>query len=354
MHVYIHVPFCKSICNYCDFCKFYYNKDWAKDYLIALEKEIEKRYKNEFISTIYIGGGTPSIFSVRELKTLFRILKMFKMKNLKEFTFEMNPCDINEEKLQLLKENNVTRLSIGVQSFNNKTLKYLGRDHDKNTAINKICLAKKYIPNINVDIIYAVPTQSLKEIKKDLRTLKKLDVAHISAYSLIIEPNTKLYINNTKSISEDNDYMMYKTIQKRLERFGYNQYEISNYSKKGYKSTHNLGYWDYDDYYGFGVGAHSLIKGYRIENTRDIKNYIDGEYILKKQKLSKKEQIEEYIMLGLRKISGINKNDFKKRFNKNLEEAISVTPLEKNNEEYKISKEKLYIMNEIIIKILPK
>ena len=271
---YIHIPFCMSICSYCDFCKFYYNREMVNKYLSALEQEINSRYKGEVLNTIYIGGGTPSCLNIEELTRLFEILKVFKIDNL-EYTIECNIENITEEKLVLFKKYGINRISIGIQTFNDKYIKYLNRNHTKNSAIETINLVKKYFDNINVDLIYALPKQTLEELGNDIDIYLGLDISHISTYSLLIEPHTMLYNNNEENIDENLDYEMYKLICNKLS--DYEHYETSNFGK--IKSRHNLVYWNNEEYYGFGMGASGYINSIRYDNTRSFNEYIKGNYV---------------------------------------------------------------------------
>ena len=307
---YIHIPFCNNICNYCDFCKLLYNKNFVKKYLDALEKEITNNYKNEILDTIYVGGGTPSSLSVSELNKLFSIIKIFKLSKDYEFTFEVNIEDITEEKLEKLKENKVNRLSIGIESFNDKYLKYLGRNYTSVIIKEKVELAKKYFDNINVDLMYALKNESLDDLEKDIDKILTLDIKHISCYSLIIEKNTKLYIDNTKYISDDLDSDMYDLIDKKLEN-KYHRYEVSNYSITSYESRHNLTYWKNNEYYGFGLGAAGYIDNIRYTNTRNLSKYISGSYESQEEVLTKEDEIKYEFILGLRLTNGINKDNLK-------------------------------------------
>ena len=271
--VYIHIPFCKNICTYCDFCKMYYNENWIDKYLESLDNEIKENYKNEKISTLYLGGGTPSCLPVIYLKKLFKIIDKINLDNNYEFTIECNIEDITEEKLKLFTLNKVNRLSIGIQSFNNKILKYLGRNYNSDIIDKKIKLAKKYFDNINIDLIYAVKNQTIKDLKDDIDRFLKLDISHISCYSLMIENNTILSNNNEKYIDEDLDRNMYDLICGKLKE-KYNHYEISNFAKKGYESKHNLSYWNNNEYYGFGLSASGYINNIRYTNTKNLSKYI--------------------------------------------------------------------------------
>lgn len=356
---YIHIPFCKSICSYCDFCKMNYQKEWIEVYLDVLKEEIEEKYADEYLDTIYIGGGTPSCLSKEELNKLFDIIKIFNLNEEYEFTFECNVNDITEELLNILKENQVNRLSIGVESFNNNNLKLIERKHTFEDALTKINLVKNYgFNNINVDLIYALPEETLSTVKKDINQLLKLDIPHISTYSLIIEEHTKLKIKGIKEIDQDLDAKMYEYIVKKLTNNNYNHYEISNFAKKGYESRHNLTYWNNEYYYGFGLGAHGYVHGVRYENTRSFHDYLNGKYILEENILSKQQIMENELMLGLRKTKGINLNEFFNKYDINLQDVFDIKPLLKTKDLiYKngnifVNPTKLYIMNEILLKLI--
>ncbi len=364
--VYIHIPFCKSICSYCDFCKFIYKDEWAQSYLNNLKNEIYEYYEGDTVKSIYIGGGTPSSLSIDDLKFLFKILEVFKRSNDYEFTFECNINDINEEMLNLLKSVGVNRISIGIESFDKVNLKFLNRKHDKKIIKNNIKLVKKYFDNINVDLIYALPTETYHILKKDVNYILDLDVPHISTYSLIIEEHTVLYNKKIKNIDEDDDYKMYKYICNKLKRKGYNHYEVSNFAKEGYESKHNLTYWNNQEYYGFGLGSHGYVNKIRYENTRNFNKYLKNEYKLNELLVSTQEEMENEIILGLRKLKGINIYEFKNKYNVDIDKVFpkikKVIDSKKGLLEYNevdsshkylyIPEKKIYIMNEIINMIL--
>lgn len=312
---YIHIPFCKTICSYCDFCKMFYNEELVDIYLLELEKEIKENYKGETLETLYIGGGTPSSLNVKQLNKLLNIIKIFKLEENYEFTVECNIESITKETLELLYKNKVNRLSIGIQTFNEKYLKFLNRNHTKKEILKKINIAKNLgFENINIDLMYAFPNETLKELEEDIDEFLKLNVEHISTYSLIIEPHTKLYIDKIKNIDEDLDRKMYDLICKKLKENNYNHYEISNFSKENYESKHNLTYWNNNNYYGFGCGASGYIDNIRYDNTRNIQEYIKENYVKNKEILSKNIEIENEFILGLRKIKGINIDEFNKKY----------------------------------------
>ena len=356
--MYIHIPFCKSICSYCDFCKMFYNKKIVDKYLASLEEEIKLKYNNQEMDTIYIGGGSPSSLDIDELKRLFSILNNIKLSGNYEFTFEMNLSDIDEEKLIYLKKNNVNRLSIGVESVNSKYFKFLNRYSTKELVIEKINLVKKYFSNFNIDLMYAFNGQSLEEVLDDLTFIESLNPPHISIYSLIIEEHTKIFIDNVKSIDDELESKMYYSIISFLEKKGYIHYEISNFSKSGYESRHNLSYWNNLEYFGFGLGASGYINGIRYTNTRSIDKYIKGFYVLEKEKITKKVDMENEMIFGLRKIKGVNKNNFFNKFNTSIYDIFDIIGLVENkllideNGYIFIPKDKLYVSNSILVNFL--
>ena len=356
MSVYIHIPFCNSICTYCDFCKIYYNKKYVMRYLDSLRKEIEERYNDEEVSTIYIGGGTPTCLDDEELKELLKITKLFNVKDKIEFTIEGNIESITENKLKIMKEYGVNRICIGVQSFNDNVIKLLGRKHNKNEVFSKIELVKKYFDNINIDLIYAA-YEDTDILKEDINNFLFLDIPHISTYSLIIEDNTILKIKGYKNINEDLDYEMYSYIEKTLEENNYIHYEISNYAKKGYESRHNLVYWNNDFYYGFGLSSTSFINNKRRINTKNLTKYLDDNYLDKEVYEDEKVRMENEVMLGLRKLSGIDLNNFRYKYNYDLENVFNIDELIRDGyliieDNYlRINKKYIYISNEILLRI---
>ena len=356
--VYIHIPFCSSICSYCDFCKFLHNDKWASLYLEVLNHEIDEYYEDDTVKTIYIGGGTPSVLSTSNLIKLFKIIKKFKLNEEYEFTFECNVNDITEDLLILLKENGVNRISIGVESFNKYKLKFLNRKHTKEEIFNNIKLCKKYFKNINVDLIYALPIENMLVLRNDISNLLKLNVDHISTYSLIIEEHTALYNKKIKPIPEELDYKMYKYICNKLKRKGYKHYEVSNFARNNKESVHNLTYWNNDEYYGFGLGAHGYINNVRYENTRNFNKYLNSEYRFNELMVSIQEEMENELMLGLRKLEGVSINEFYNKFDKNifevfkLQDAIDKKYLINKDGYIFIPEDKIYVMNEIINMIM--
>ena len=356
---YIHIPFCKEICSYCDFCKLYSNSKFIDKYLNALEKELNDIYRGEVLDTIYIGGGTPSVLNIKELRKLFNIInKLNKSKNC-SITIENNFESITKKKLDLYKENNVNRLSFGIETTNTKLLKLLNRKLNKNKVEEIIKYAKDIgIDDINLDLIYALPGESIDDVRKDLNYILSLNPTHISTYSLMIEEHTFMYINNVKNIDEEIDLNMYKEIIKVLKNNKYKHYEISNFAKENYESKHNLTYWHNNTYYGFGLAAASYLNNERYINTRSINKYIEGNRIKEKEILSKEDSMDYEIMLNLRLSEGINKDNFYKKYNIHLEDYINYKDLvnkkyliETNNKLY-IPEKYFYISNNIILELL--
>lgn len=356
MSVYIHIPFCNYICSYCDFCKIIYDKRYVKRYLDSLRSEIVSRYRGEEVKTIYIGGGTPSSLDTQELIMLLDIISLFNLSSDYEFTIEGNIESINEDKLIIMKKYGVNRISVGVESFNSDIIKLLGRRHTKEEVFDKINLIKRYIDNINVDIIYGAYSD-ISILKSDISYALKLNVNHISAYSLIIEDNTLLKVNGFSYIDEDIDFEMYKYINDTLVSNGYIHYEISNYAKRGYESRHNLVYWNNDYYYGFGLSSCSYIDNERIVNTKNLSKYLDGEYIATSIIEDINVRMENEVMLGLRKFKGINLDVFRSKYKRDLMDVFNTDDLIRDGylvieDNYlRISSEYMYISNEIIVRM---
>ncbi len=356
--LYIHIPFCRHICTYCDFCKMYYNEEMVSSYLEALQKELATLPHTSF-QTIYIGGGTPSALSKKARQMLVAMLRPLRKAQNYEWTFECNPEDIDIDLLNDLKEMGINRISMGVETVQEKFFSLLGRKSQKKEVIAKINLLKKYgFTNINVDLMYALPNQTLDDLKADLTFFLSLDITHISCYSLIIEENTILKVNKITPISEDLDFMMYQTICQTLREYGFTHYEISNFAKPGYLSKHNLVYWHNEHYYGVGLGASGYIDQVRYQNTKSINHYLNGSYRLEEEHLTKQDQMMEEMILGLRTLQGVSKKHFYEKFQTTIEEQYDIMDLLeqhllKETEEYfYIPEDKLYISNEILLRFL--
>ena len=314
--LYIHIPFCMKKCKYCDFVSFECGDKDA--YIDALMNELNS-YKGTEVDTVFIGGGTPTTLSLKQINRLFaHINDTFHLSGNVEWTVEANPSTFDKEKLKLMKELGVNRLSVGVQSFSDVELKALGRIHTADKAKEAIELAKEYFENINIDIISAVPNQTRESFVNTLDTAISLNPTHISCYSLILEEGTPLYAEyeSGKLIlpDEDSERKMYETACERLEKAGYMQYEISNFAKNGYECKHNLKYWHLNDYIGAGVAAHSLIGDKRQENTSDLSKYINGQYRDVEEKITKDGLRFEFIIMTLRLTDGLSGKEYYERF----------------------------------------
>lgn len=325
--LYIHIPFCDHICTYCDFHKEIGKESKQIAYINSLIKELsfyQDKYEN--IQTIYIGGGTPSSLNSKLLELLFTSIKKYiNLNNVTEFTVECNPNDVNQQLIDLFLKYQISRVSLGVQTFNQSHLDFLGRTHDKVDVLNAIDLLNlNNITNISVDLMFALTNQTLDDLKSDIDEVLNLKIKHISYYSLILEEKTKLYQLYTKNkislIDEDLEGLMYNVVIDSLTSNGFNHYEISNFSKDNYESTHNLIYWKNKDYLGIGVAAHSLIGNERFYNITNTTKYIETVNTdLNKIRTSYlREELREELMMGLRLLKGINIEDVNQRFNIDL------------------------------------
>ena len=327
--IYIHIPFCKKKCFYCDFTSYCNKDDKIKPYMSALKKEIQLQNIKSRIDTIYIGGGTPSYIDCKYIDEIMEEIKKKNVSENAEITIEVNPGTVTEEKLIQYKESGVNRLSIGLQSTNNKLLKQIGRIHDYDQFLETYNMVRKIgFKNINVDLMLGLPNQRIQDLKESLDIIIKLNPEHISIYSLIVEDDTpiKLQIESGKLTlpDEETERHMYWYVKNMLELNGYKHYEISNFSKPGFESKHNMNCWNQNEYIGFGISAHSYRDITRYSNTTNIDEYIKNiksDNLAKNRiihEIQKEHDIEkEYMLLGLRKIKGIKINDFKSKFVKN-------------------------------------
>ena len=359
-HCYIHIPFCKSICTYCDFCKQYYDKKKVEKYLQDLKEEIKKEYKHDTLETIYIGGGTPSCLTIEEQESLMEMIDSLSKTKDAEITIEANFDSITREKLVLWKKHQINRISIGVESLEKENQIILGRRMTKEEIETKMQWMRELgFNNINLDLIYAIPKESMKTLQADLEFLVSLHPEHISTYSLIIEDHTFMKMRGVQPIEEEIDQEMYQQIISYLKKNGYQHYEISNFAKPGYESKHNQCYWKNQEYYGFGCGAASYIHPIRKTNTRSLTNYAKGN-LLEKEELSLEDQIEYEIILGLRLLKGIDLKEFETKYHQSLydiydlQELIHQGLLVEENNHIKIPENALYVSNEIMVQILQK
>lgn len=330
--IYLHIPFCQHICHYCDFNKVFLKGQPVEQYLYWMREEL-KNTLNKYpanLKTIFVGGGTPTVLTEKQLEYFLESILLYINPNPEtiEYTFEANPGELSKQKLQLLLDSGVNRLSFGVQTFNDELLKAIGRTHRKEDVMNTLNLARSVgFENISFDLMYGLPNQTISEVEETLNIAFSLNLPHFSAYSLIIEPKTVFYNLQRKGKlrlpSEDKEAKMYEIIMNQMEENGYVQYEISNFSKAGYESKHNLTYWNNEEYFGIGAGAHSYVKGVRIVNYGPIKKYMSeiretGMAIFDKHSVTKQEKMEEELFLGLRKTDGISISHFHKKFGEEL------------------------------------
>lgn len=327
--IYIHIPFCIKKCKYCDFLSFECNDFEA--YTDALIRETDSlEYKKE-VDSIFFGGGTPTLLGTEKIKrVLERLYERFNISDDCEITIEANPGTVKKADFAEYKKMGINRVSIGLQSANNEELKVLGRIHTYEEFLKSYDYMRSAgINNINIDIMSAVPNQTIASYEKTLNEVVKLKPEHISSYSLIIEEGTPFYKMEEEGKlilpSEEDERKMYHMTKQILAENSYNRYEISNYSIKGFESRHNIKYWERKEYLGLGLGASSLIDETRYNNITSFKDYIkDAGYkdiIENVCNLSEKDIIEEYMYLGLRLMKGIDSEDFERRFGRTLEKV---------------------------------
>ena len=373
MGLYMHIPFCKSKCKYCDFVSFSNKEHLVDRYINCIKYEIKDiglsnlhdytEGKDDLINlkTIYIGGGTPSAIDSKYIKEIIDvIMQNFQVDNNVEITLEINPGTIDESKLKIYKESGINRLSIGLQSTNNNTLKRIGRIHTYEEFLNTYELSRNLgFDNINIDLMLALPEQTIDELVDGLKKVINLKPEHISIYSLILEEGTKLYeeiINEKKyELTDDNiERKMYWQTKEILENAGFIHYEISNFARKGYESKHNLACWNQEEYIGVGASAHSYSNNVRYSNTESLEEYIynyengkDIDNLIFHEKQNKESKMKEYMMLGLRKIQGVDINAFKNCFGQN---PIYIF----KQEIYKLTSEKLIMVDGNCIRLTNK
>ncbi|MBO0471378.1 oxygen-independent coproporphyrinogen III oxidase [Enterococcus sp. DIV0242_7C1] len=332
---YIHIPFCEHICYYCDFNKVFLEGQPVDEYIQALLKEIDltkSRFPSQEMETIYIGGGTPTSLSAKQLAVLLegvRTLLPFNAKN--EFTVEANPGDLTQEKLHVMKEYGVNRLSMGVQTFDNQLLKKIGRKHTAEDVYDTMkFLEKENFSNVSIDLIYALPGQTLEGFRDTLKRAIELDLPHYSLYSLILE-NKTMFMNWVRQgrlqlPDQEVEAQMFEETIIAMEKGGRRQYEVSNFALPGKESQHNLVYWDNDHYYGFGAGASGYLGHTRYRNHGPIQHYLtplrNGQLpVVESEKLTIDNQMEEQLFLGLRKKKGVSKQQFEDKFGIPIEQV---------------------------------
>lgn len=356
-NAYIHIPFCKSKCHYCSFVS-YTDLEQKEAYLIALKKQIETEYEGEELSTLYFGGGTPSLLNITDYIDL---LQLFKFKHNAEITVEINPETIYLEYLEELYKLGVNRVSIGAQTFDDKTLKTIGRRHNSEQILAAVkCAKDAKFNNISLDFIYGLPDQDTENFLSDLKTAVSLGIQHISLYGLKIEEGCYFH-KNLPNILPDLDLQaeIYLQTVEFLKDAGFKQYEISNFSRPGFESRHNLNYWDNNSYYGFGCAACGYIENVRYSNEKDLKKYIKNPIPKASvDKLTQQQIMEEAIFLGLRKSAGINIEeinrkfgiDFEQKYAKILRKYCDYFNITKNG--YALTLDGMLVSNEILAEFI--
>ena len=312
--LYVHIPFCRHICAYCDFPKVIYNDAWAKSYLGALFFELEERKIPKGLSTIYIGGGTPTSLGESDLETLLSRLRPY-LEEDNEFSVEANPETLTIEKAKILSKYGVNRVSIGMQTTSPRLLKLLGRAHDKSDVRRAVAyLGEAGISNINLDLMFGLPLESEEELQIDLDAIASFDVPHISAYSLILEEGTTFYVKGIKPLDDDAQQDQFDIVRDFLEAQGWKRYEISNFAKPGYECKHNLTYWHDEPYYAIGLGASGYVGDTRYVNTKNLQKYLSHDYEGETEALSRESMIEDFLLTNLRLVEGFDPSVFLDRF----------------------------------------
>lgn len=324
--LYIHIPFCVKKCSYCDFVSYCSRLGESDAYIDALIREMSQ-FSGEAVDTIFIGGGTPTVLSTKQLERVCSaVFANFSVGADYEFSIEANPGTIDYEKARCLVNSGVNRISLGVQSFNDSELEFLGRIHNSATACDTVKEVNRAgFSNINIDIMTGLPYQNTEKLTHTLDAAVQLPVKHISAYSLIVEEGTPLCRDYDKGLfelpGEDSDRAMYAMTAEYLKSRGFNQYEISNFAMPGFECAHNIKYWECREYFGIGAAAHSYVNGVRYENTPELGEYISGKFRLADEvRLSRNDMIFEFIMMGMRMNKGISEAEFARRFGMQIDE----------------------------------
>ena len=369
--LYIHIPFCRKKCDYCDFPSYAGRESLIPEYIEASKAELgyySSLYDKPSIKTIYVGGGTPTLLPEEMISSIFESIKKdFDVPDDTEITFEANPGTVTKEKLRTLINSGVNRISLGVQSFNNTLLKKLGRIHLEHEITEAYELIREAgFKNVNIDLIFALPGGSINDWQESLVRTVKLNPEHISTYNLQIEEGTPFHIEklegNLLLPDEEDELKMYKIAIAFFNENGYKQYEISNFAREGFESQHNKAYWTMQDYIGIGAGAHSFINNVRIENSPYLEKYLSKDFasIKTEHVNTKKESMQEMIFLGLRLIKGFNLNDFTRRFGigfreiykKELAELMDDGLLQMEGKNVKLTEKGLFLANEVFKKFL--
>ena len=346
-HAYIHIPFCLRKCKYCSFVSGL-DISYKDIYINSLLKEIKSKYKSDKLSTLYFGGGTPSLLDAKDIE---KILVNFNFEDLKEITLETNPESISSQKLSDFKSLGINRISLGVQSFNNHILKLIGREHNEKTIYNAVSkVLNTGFENLSIDIIYGLPSQTFSTFKDDLNKAINLDIKHISTYGLKIEENSYFYLNPPDNLpDEDTQAKFYLYMCNFLKEHSFEHYEISNFSKHGFESKHNLCYWKNKNYYGFGLNASGYEGNIRYRNSSKMENYLKNPTEKEEQiTLSKREIKEEEIFLGLRLKEGVKEYNFSKEQKKIINKYIAAKLIETEDDRIYLNEKGMLVSNEIM------
>ena len=316
--LYIHIPFCDHLCDYCDFPKLQYFRIFAQKYIKELGKELKTYHISRPLKTIYIGGGTPTSLEDDLFLELLKMLDKY-TSNIEEYTIECNPESLSTNKLMMMKSHGVNRLSIGIESTHNDILKAINRHHTYEDVKAAIKNAKEVgFKNINVDLILGLPHVSKKMLEEDLDNIFNLQVPHISCYSLTVHPQTVFGIKGINELPDDETRELYDLVEKKMQENGYIHYEVSNYAKPNMMSIHNFSYWQDEEYYGVGLGASGYMSGVRYTNTRSINKYLEGKYRQEEETISLDDDKTYFIMLTLRTIKGLDLKLYKEKFKEDL------------------------------------
>ncbi len=316
--LYIHIPFCEAICDYCDFAKLQYFRNIATKYLDSLRRELKQVVDNKELDTIYIGGGTPTSLEDDLFLELLKMVEPYS-KKVKEYTVECNPESLTINKVKMMNEYGVNRISIGVESTDDNILKSINRHHTfSDVKVANKLLRDNGFDNINYDLILGLPNVTDKMLVNDIKNIIELNPNHVSCYSLTVHEHTVFFLNNILPPSDEYSYEAYKTIDKILNESGYKHYEVSNWAKPGKESLHNLTYWRNEHYYAVGLAASGYIGDIRYKNTTSLEDYLEGNYNREEEKVSPNDLEEYQIMLNLRTSEGIDLDAFKNKFNKDL------------------------------------
>lgn len=356
--LYVHIPFCRSICPYCDFPKVLLSTGFNKDYVSALLKE-DERYRGYGFDTIFLGGGTPSALGGEQLKELLGELTK-RHGRPKEMTVECNPEDVDLPFAKALREAGVNRVSLGVQTVDDGYLRKLGRNHTFAKALQAVgFLHEVGIDNLSADFIYALPGQTIADVKKDLDGVDQFRyLTHVSFYSLQVEKHTMFYIQGVKTPDSDTLADMYELINRELARKGFLRYEVSNFAKPGYECQHNLCYWHDDPYAAIGMGATSYENGVREVRNRDIVSYMKGAYVLRREAENAQTREFNFLMLNLRLAKGFALSEFTRRFHKDflVSYAANIAKVSQSlivdRQRVRVKPEYLYVLDEVLVDLL--